>query len=749
VWIDLGFVTGLLLLAAIPLVLLRTQLVWRDQTAPGVAVLFAGALVGWICLRRRYSVRAAVPDTAAGPGLWSTLGVAGLLLALALVSFYLPLCQHFWGGGDEFVNFEDGTVGIWSDYWDKAGSRPLLGLASVLGLAWTPGRIDGFLWLAVGLCFANSVLLYALVQRLWPHARLLPVVAAILLTVHHGEPSRFLVLWTGNFYSMALCWLLASLWLFLDSYGRGRAGQLVLACVCLGAALLTSEGLFPLAVLGLGLLWLVRRRGANLTTWAYAWSGTIALLAVRFAAYLLTKGSNAYQLRQSSAAVHDPSVLWAHLVQQLGTVLAYFQRPSGLRAYGGYMAVAGGLVLLLLWLRREEGEGRPSYRGLLGGLGVGLVAWLLAQLPFLHMDRLARTQFFAAAGQAVVLAFALALLARPLPVRLWRLAVPAGTAVLAMLGSAAAMHSQVHADRTICFEKTVHILEQVHALAPELAPDTVVVFVLDQERSPLGVNYTLLGLTRALFGYQAVQVPFDDPLGETVTFSQSGLDIDKRDLHCPYEKLVAFALSLDGTVSLLPQLPAELLPPGVRAERYDPLACLHPGPMQPLKYLHSPHRVAPAADVVRAKDGMILGRHWSMLEAQGTACFRWAEPDATVAVNPLGQPRRSIHLDVEAGRPYATQPCVLEAVNEEDRVVATASVLGRQTAELNVPVDPQRVGLFRLRLRPHHSSDGPSPQVIPLRAFVRGPLAFYQMGPSAMHDVVWSGLTLGRNWYPL
>src|SRR5262249_9011371 len=152
--------------------------------------------------------------------------------------------------GDEFVNFDDVCAHVWSPGWDGATSRPLVGLCAVAAKALTPGRIEGFFILAIALCLGNALLLWGIVRRLLPGGGALAVAAAALLIVHPGDSSRYYILWTTDYYWTTLFLLLLAFWLYLVSYERCSRLLLLTACVCLGAALLSSEACFPLAALG-------------------------------------------------------------------------------------------------------------------------------------------------------------------------------------------------------------------------------------------------------------------------------------------------------------------------------------------------------------------------------------------------------------------------------------------------------------------------------------------------------------------
>src|SRR5947208_15473681 len=120
--VDLGFVAGLLLLAAVPLVLHRgSPLLWRGDCLLGVLVLFAGTLTLWAVLSRRAGGAAAAGAgmTQAGSGWrpwWSGLLVAALLGGVVFVGFYRPLREQFWTGTDDYANFLCSAAADWLEH---------------------------------------------------------------------------------------------------------------------------------------------------------------------------------------------------------------------------------------------------------------------------------------------------------------------------------------------------------------------------------------------------------------------------------------------------------------------------------------------------------------------------------------------------------------------------------------------------------------------------------------------------------
>src|SRR5207244_2807249 len=112
----------------------------------------------------------------------------------------------------------------------------------------------------------------------------------------------------------------------------------------------------------------------------------------------------------------------------------------------------------------------------------------------------------------------------------------------------------------VSFEKTVHIFQQIHALAPVLTPETLVLLVVDDRvQTPLGLNYACVLLSQALLGGPTIQVGGgldnspDRPIfkKDTVTAQNCGWCREVG-----YDRLLAFRLAADGSLSLLLRLPS-------------------------------------------------------------------------------------------------------------------------------------------------------------------------------------------------
>jgi hypothetical protein len=748
--LDLGFITALLLLAATPLIFFRGK-PQLDEPAYQLpfALVVAGVLAAWAVLRGRLPRPAAAEEaeTTGRLAWWQTALVAGLLAACTYACFYLPLRIHFWGGADDCINFLDFPLLPSLKACDDGKSRPFVIVPPLAGAALTPNRIEGFLWLAAAMCWANALLLFAIVRQVLPRARVLPVAAAVLLIADRSDPARFFILWATNFYWMALGLLLLGVWLFLWSYRRGSRPLLLAGCLALAASLLLYEAAYPLALLVPALGWFMRAHRRRLAVWSYAWLGTLGLLGARLALFLAHKGADSYQAQAAGSGFRDPAVLWSTFLHHLEAALVNFQASGAWAVHRQTVAIVLGLVLaaaaVVAW---RAGAAKAPRRGqYLVALGVAVLVFLLGLVPFLSMPYVFRTHFFAAPGQALVVAGGLCLVGSLLGRRLGAAVVAVAVAVVVANGTAEAVAAQRHQQtQPVTFERAVHLFRQVHGVCPNPPPDGLILLYYDDPtRVPFVCNYCCLQVSRRVFG--AVMVPANrkDITGYSMepVFHADGVTLDKGQAFgfpgkVGYDKVLAFRVAPDDTVTLMRRLPVRGLPPGHAAARYDPLAAIKPGPVTELDYLRFSHWMKRPHDLFDMKDGVLLGRGWGALEGNDRArSRRVGARGAEVVINPMGQTRRELRLVVEA-----EQAGRLEALDPAGRVLASADLTaGRQEVHFSVPTDPARLQLVRLRRQGGAGE---------FRAFCPGSQGGgAPPAPAPPNDVVAGELSLGDNWF--
>jgi hypothetical protein len=752
---DLVFVSTLLALSAVPLIFLRGS-TWLHETSV-LAVIFA-AWIGWIALwtmarprdedrprsRRRPD---AMGGVAAQRGFRLVLSI-GLLLALVIAAFFFPLRLNFWGGYDEFASLFDNVCTVWSDDWDRGLSRPLLGLQAFVAQILTPGRIDGLLYVAVGLCSLNALLLIGIIRRMLPGGAAVAMAAGTLLVVNRAEPLLSYVAWTTNFYWAALFWFLLALYLMLLSQDHASRWLLAMSCASLGAALLTSEGLFPLSLLAPVLLWLRNGNRERRVIWMYAWLGTVALLAIRLTIFLFSNVS--YQGGLLARARMEEML--QNAAKMLSLVDTYFTLPQSLPQYSALWLL--GFALAFGAIAMSNGPVRRiGARACLIGMAIAVVANVLAIAAYIPLSTTWRTQYFAAPIQAAFMALGIGLVCSATPRFLNRLGVAALTAIFVANLTASSWHAQENADPRVRFEKTVHIFEQVHALSTDFPPDSLVLFFLDDNtRSPLGMNYHVMFVSRIVLGVSALQANFSDPVEGSVKLHENGIDLlFQGTTHYAYGQLLAFRLAADGTVSLLTKLPQDVLPGAGMDVAYMPLARLHPGPVEKLRYLQYPPWSEHAVDIIDAASGVVFGEYWGPRIAVAGQTARWADNDAELIVNPGGKGRLELRFMIEPGPEFAGRASQLVILDDDGRALESVDLGGaRQLVRFDVPLDPRRV--VRLRLRIGDRGDDrvdPAPASFLVLRPDRARATRWQPWPSPDIIEPRDRLRLGRNWQGL
>jgi hypothetical protein len=803
---DLAYTSALLLVAAVPLWLLRavpTLDGWLYYLALGCSAAALLALL-WAWRRAASSGGQSADDAhrhsdaGRSPSVWRRAGVAAALAALTIANFYLPLRLHFWGGGDEHIMFSYLPSCFWCTGTDLNMARPLWLLPIGLGRLMTPDRVDGFLLLAALLCLANGVLLTGIVSHFVRDDWLIPLAAGALLIVNPCDLSRFYVIWTTLCYWTTLFFLLLAVRLYLASFARGSRLLLAGACVALTAAGLGHEGVSLVGCLVPGLVWLspVRR---HRFPWIFAWLGTMALLVGRFGVHLLFDGvQGGYQAQVLSSAHLTAERLWSNAFVELSALLSFFRVPpvQAFRSYG--LPCAAALVAFAAacafarGIRRTAGVSRLAADGVAGrlpetpplarlrrsaiGAAAAVLAGLAALAPFLPLGSAFRTEFLAAPGQAALLAFAVGAAAALLP-RYGR--AGAGLALTGWLLACAtacawADQRRAHDDGPVSFETSVDVVEYVHAVSPQYAPGTLVLLVFDAaDTTPFGIGYALdfvgyYGLDHTMIAQTDLSGPRPDavltwrePAARHVAFTDKGVRClnlaTNEEKFYGFDALVLFHVSRDAETSLLERLPQTLVPPGADVSAYAPLARMKPGPVTPAPFFRPLAGDRPPHDVFEYREGVLFGAGWGDLDYDHGKLSRQACDGAELLINPGGPAARGLTFLVDPGeaKPGALR---VQALDESGGLAATADVGRDCLVRLELPLRPDRINRFRLGLVGGESSGGQPAD----RAASGQPAAFRVVragGAVPFHgkyvrrrrqsDIVGEGLMLGRNWHGL
>jgi hypothetical protein len=705
--LDFVFVALLLSTAAFTLLVMRGHSALREPVVLFGLTLAVPATLTFLWSRL-------VPANISAPTNYSWMRRVIVPAALGIVTFfafYLPVRIHFWGGGDEHINVAEVTPIESMLACDLTLNRPFTMLPALLGQSLTPGRIEGFLWLASGLCWLNGLLLYLILRELWPEARVLRAAAAVLLIVDPSDPARFFVMWASAYYWTALVFTLGGIWLYLHSYRTGSRPLLTLACMTLAVALLTSEAGYPLAAMA----WLMplvaagfslRRVGRRLkpaateasvtrvSLWSLAWGGTLAILAVRFVLFLMQRGDSAYQITHVAGALRGPSSLFDNLGLHVATTMSFFECDGAIFRHWGWSF--GVLVPTAILVGCAARRIPPTTRSHGVTLGVAAIAMLLGIAPFVHMSHTFRAEFFAAPGKAVLIAGVLQLLMLFSP-RVGGVMVTLIASLLAAnaVGQSTATQLRKRGESPVTFESTTHVFRQIHAFSPTMPPETVIVLFLDEPNaSPVGFSYSALMLSKEILGVPLLVANAEEQSALPIRpiFGRNGIELpegrSKRlwSKTATYDQVLTFRVSRDGTVQPLLRLPEA----AESSKRYDPIARAVSGPIDELPYLRYPCWARRPRDLFDMADGILLGDGWGPLENVGDARFRRIREEAELVINPMGLSRREIRLRIEMDAER------IDVVDPAGKLVACAT--GGEV-RLVIPTDPARLNVVRLRVR--------------------------------------------------
>lgn len=738
---ELVFVLVLALMAALPLIAFRGDSILQMPVVLAAwSMVVFGPLFAWT-KRTPLIDEVSTQRTRPSSDWLGAFSALPTLLVVQIVAYLLPMCRHFWGGYDEMLNFKPGFAQMWCTYADTELGRPLIGLPAWIVHACCGGRIEGFLALGFLLSFANGVLLWSIVRRSLPEYPALALGAGVLLLCHPGEPLRFYVMWAANFYFLGVFLLLLAFWLLLVSFDRGSRLGLVGACLSLAASILVFEAGLPLAMLGFVLLW---RRGSPKAYWVWSagWFATQCLLSIRTVQSFSRGTSGSYQMRIASDQGWRLDVFAARSIELTEPMKSYFQPIS---ASAGHLW-SGAVILIVAAIGISFAACRNgslnSLRTKCAGLLVALAAVVLGLLPFVPLRTLWRTQFYAAPGEAALLALSIGLLCGQLPGRIGRFLF---SGAVAFVAGSATIQAYVHQDqqpREVTYEKTVHILQQLQALSPHYPRDAIILLLPDQSSAPLGLNTLSMPLGIAFTGTNIVQANPNDPYVPVELRSDSvSINKDANRREYAYDRVIAFRVCRNGTLFFLSRLPAYLPVSEAARKQYAPCRLLAAGPIRLTRQLAYPFWTKPPDDVVDQRNGIILGQGWSQPVSASSRFYRHAGPDAELAINACSQSSRLIRLEVD---PLVDIPWTLTARDDAGDLVGSVNGFGKEVQSLPVRLDPDRVTVIRLQLQ---TGKG---EVVPFRAWIPQGGTPLQTSPGSpvTRDIVGEGLIIGPNWYP-
>ncbi len=524
-----------------------------------------------------------------------SMGILVLLLICTIMGFYVPMQHQIWLGGDEIRVMEDASRGWTSiSVYDRLYGRPLTPLAAILAGKLVPNAIDGFVWLAFAFKFLGVVLLYGIVRMVVPKREHVALAAAILFAVSPTEYTRFLAVYMHAYYATVFL-LLLSLYLFLRSGRSGSTLLLLLSCISLGTALLIVEVGFTIALFWPILLFFTIGYQKRFLVWIYTWGLTIILLAVRFVVYVAV-ADDSYQSSSSMGGAFDPARWITNFFTQLKPMFRYFRPYEATWTDWLYAAIPAALTAAgILWLTKNHPQTTaPNHKLYRVGIllsGIGLVLGFLPYITISGFLGTFRTQFVSAPFQAVWWTLVIVYLTRWLFTRWSRYWAAGVIGVMVLFSTVASLKWQENrwVNPQVEYDKTAYITQQILEIAPRVEPDTVLIFITDENvDTPLGWSYYIYMWSKYILGVEGYQIGYTDTFGIQHEFDAQGKS-DKYGYRAySFDEMVAFKIEVDGTVTLLEELPDRLLVEKPNdADQYNPRARIQDGPIQWPRFLIS------------------------------------------------------------------------------------------------------------------------------------------------------------------
>jgi hypothetical protein len=508
--------------------------------------------------------------------------VARAVVAISAVFW----AQHAWVGWTNFWGFDEWV------HLDLLG-RGVLSFphaARPLALLWSlPVRLLGaddlrtYHVLQAAYLSGTGVLTYLLCRRLLPAEGTFALLAGVFAAVWAPRDSFRLMSVGLMAYAGSSFGALLSVLLLVESWSGRRSVLLAAAAaVCLLTAS-TFEGVLPLLAAAVLLLPLLRR-GPGLLRWSLAWLAAVAVATLlALAGQLSAPPGASYQaaLRLDAHPVRYAGRLLDQYGFHLGPAVLLPFRPQELLEPAAAVSGALFVAVLAAWWRFQPVPGTRPARPLAVALAVGLAAAGAAYSAMVlspNVNVPVRTQFLSSSGIGVALAAAVSLLARATPARFC-------LAALALLGGWIA---GVSGARTLAMQRgwasfNRHPLQndslaRIVALAPDLAPHTLVVLLDDAGGWPAAFSFHhavrhLYGdhVTATVWGASQVLYP--------ARFGADGVSIEpwpvlRQAWQAPptrhdYSEVVLFRHAAPGRIELLEDWPPGLTPLPVPT-RYEP-----------------------------------------------------------------------------------------------------------------------------------------------------------------------------------
>lgn len=512
--------------------------------------------------------------------------------ALALVALFAvhfsPVRTTNFAGYDEWIILwltSHGLTGF------PYSNRPFNLLFTLPGALLTPGSFFGFTAVHLIYLVLGGLCVRALARCLVPGDAFFAFgAAAIVLT---WAPMDFLRLTTVQmaYSGITLAMLLAFL-LALWSWSRRSPGLLVASALLGLVAARSYEGVLPVLAAIPVAFWLMAPRDRMFWRWSAVPLATVAVGGL-LALWPLLRASRAaaYQSELMKLDLHAGRIA-ARILRQFGFHLVPLVStpPGELREY----AVAGAVCVCALGFLLVARPRVSIDSGLKPLLSTTLLGLLLAALGYVGVGLSAsvstptRAQFLAGPGIALFLAGLLRLLTRRLPERAGTVAFAALVACVVAVGTARTASLQRGWDVMGFYPRQHRVVSALTALAPDLAPNTLVVLV--DERAAFRMTFTFRHAVDYLYQGRALGlVAGGDPFLYESEVTPRGLHISPweivrgpwgvRETWHRSDEIVLLRFSAAGEVEILDSWPPGL--PVVPGQGYAPRRRILPLPQPP------------------------------------------------------------------------------------------------------------------------------------------------------------------------
>ena len=368
-------------------------------------------------------------------------------------------------------------------------NRPFTLLWSLPAVWLFPNSFLGYHVLHIAYLFGSGVLVFWLCRRLAPTQPLFALLsAAFTLTWVPRDMARLATV-QACMNSSVLCIALLAIVALVESWIRRRVALLALAALLAFMSARSYEAVLALlSGAPLLLFWMGPVERKRLWRWVLGWEAAVAIAGLCAVWPLIHKGAAAsYQLgvlgMDLNVRRYALRLGWQY-AEHLVPLVAFHWRDL---AYVWVWVVAGVFACgLLLGSRHEPAGGdRETSRQL---AGLGLLGLVLAGLGYAviiasaSVRNATRTQILSAPGVAMFLASLLLLVRRTMPRRWRQIPLLVGGLCVVALGTANTLAMQRVWDRTSYYSAQMACLRQMTAIAPDLAPNTLVLLI-DQPRA--------------------------------------------------------------------------------------------------------------------------------------------------------------------------------------------------------------------------------------------------------------------------